>query len=210
MCQDPEITLSTPFKFSIFGTQAAEVLPDPVIREVGNVFRKIGGIGDMSRSRLTSLVKRLGSDDCIDVDGRSFVVEYDEVLHFSTFRKATLESPIYSEIKVGFDRSAYLAVCGTFPMPEGSGRAHNRSAHEQFRCPTSPGECRHRQRAFYDFLKDVILGSNLSGSPGLIRISDRTDFVSGRTPGELAQLRLEEGGRELRDLLRRRALAAIR
>jgi len=154
------------------------------------------------------LVKRLGSDDCLEIDGREFVVEYDEVLHFTKYRKTTLESDLYSGLMVGFDRSDYLGACGKFGMTGGSGRAHNPSAHELFRCPVSPGECRHRQRAFYDSLKDVVLGSRASGLPGIIRISDLTDFVEGRTPSQIAESGSSGDRAALVGLIRQRAQAA--
>ncbi|MGH7622310.1 MAG: DUF7255 family protein, partial [Gemmatimonadaceae bacterium] len=101
-----------------------------------------------------------------------FVVEYDERLHFTPFRAVTLASEAYDRLRVGFDHAYYLAACGTAPIPHTSGRAHNDSAHRDFECPLTPGECRHRQRAFYDFLKDVLLGGGHDGVPRIIRISD--------------------------------------
>lgn len=176
-----------------------------MIGEVNEVFQQVGGIGQLPRSNLERFVKRLGVDDCLLIDDRPFIVEYDETLHFSPYRKISLASPIYNDLHVGFDRAAYVEVCGSFRLATGSGRAHNTSAHASFRCPVSPGECRHRQRAFYDFLKDVILGTGLPGFPGLIRISDRTDFLDGKPPGEVVEHGAAEDRQALCTLLRQRA-----
>ena len=137
------------------------------------------------------------------------VLECDEVLHFNPYRKVTLQSHLYDSLRVGFSRSDYLAVCGTVRMTGASGRAHNPSAHAAFRCPVSPGECRHRQRAFYDFLKDVVLGSGFADLPSLIRISDRTDFINGHPPGEVVERGTREERQALVNLLRERASAAV-
>ena len=72
-----------------------------------------------------------------------------------------------------------------------------------------PGECRHRQRAFYDFLKDVVLGSGFAELPGLIRISDRTDFINGHPPAEVVERGTLEERQALVNLLRERASAAV-
>lgn len=209
VCEARGIETSSPFKFSVVAPNTIDGLPDEVMEEVGAVFQRVGGIAELSRPRLTTFVKRLGVDDCLSVSGKRIVVEYDEVLHFSPFRKITLRSRLYDKLKVGFILPDYLAICGTFRITGGSGRAHNPSAHAAFRCPVSPGECRHRQRAFYDFLKDVILGSGFAGLPRLVRISDRTDFINGRPPSDVVERGTLEERRALVNLLRARAGATV-
>ena len=170
-----------PFKFSRHATDAVSQLIAEVLREVELTFRSVGGLGPIDAMRLEGFVRRLGTDDRLRIDGQEYVVEYDERLHFTGFRGVTLTSPLYERLRLGFSPSAYASVCGTFRMTGSSGRAHNKSAHKNFRCPTSPGECRHRQRAFYDFLKDVLLGLRLKNLPALIRVSHVTDVVGSRS-----------------------------
>jgi hypothetical protein len=207
---DPGIEMLQPFKFSRDGADALSQLSHDVVRAIGETFRVVGGTGELDADRLERFVKRLGSDDCLRIDGDEFVVEYDERLHFTTFRASTLASSLYDRLRVGFDLSDYASVCCTVRMPAASGRAHNDSAHRDFKCPTIPGECRHRQRAFYDFLKDVLLGMGLDGLPWLIRISDLTDLMGGHPVGEIVEAGASATAQAFTDLLRRRARWATR
>ena len=217
--EDPGIKLRARFKFSQFGPLAIDALPGSTVRAIAKVFVDVGGIGELSSARMHAFSKSPLPDDLVQIDGKNFVVEYDEALHLTTYRRATLKSTLYRSLKVGFDRNAYLAACGMFRMPPGSKRAHvdprpgvvdSTSPHLNFLCPTKPGECRHRQRAFYDFLKDVILGSGLRDYPGIIRISDCTDFQPRQTPEEIAKHGSSDQKRALCDLLRQRAKGAAR
>jgi hypothetical protein len=94
-------------------------------------------------------------------------------------------------LRVGFDRSYYASRCDAARMTPTSGFAHNDSAHRDFECPG--GECRHRQRAFYDFLKDVLLGLGLNGIPTLIRISDFETATSANAQAAADLLRRRAG-----------------
>lgn len=207
---DPGIEQRSPFKFSRYGADALSRLSDDVVGAISETFRVVGGMGEVDAARLERFVRRLGSDDCLRIDGDEFVVEYDERLHFTTFRASTLASSLYDRLRVGVDLSDYASFCGTVPMASASGRAHNDSAHRDFKCPTTPGECRHRQRAFYDFLKDVLLGLRLAGIPRLIRISDPTDSIGGRPLEEIVEAGTSVTEQALTDLLRRRARWATR
>ena len=93
-------------------------------------------------------------------------------------------------------------------MTGGSKRAHSPGAHRDFACLITPGECRHRQRAFYDFLKDVLFGSGFSGMPGIIRISDLTDFIGGKSPGQIIETGTSAEKHTLVELVRDRARIA--
>lgn len=207
---DPGIELLQPFKFSRDGADGLSQLSRDVVRAIGETFRGVGGTGELDAGRLARFVRRLGTDDRLRIDRDEFVVEYDERLHFTAFRASTLASVLYDRLRVGFDLSDYAAVCGTLSMTGTSGRAHNESAHRDFVCPRTPGECRHRQRAFYDFLKDVLVGLKLDGIPRLVRISDLTDLIGGRPVGEIVEVGTSAEGRALTDLLRRRARWATR
>lgn len=207
---DPGIELLQPFKFSRDGADALSQLSHHVVRAIGETFRAVGGTGELDADRLERFVRRLGSDDRLRIDGEQFVVEYDERQHFTTFRASTLASRLYHRLRVGFDLSEYDSLCSTARMTGASGFAHNPSAHRDFACPTIPGECRHRQRAFYDFLKDVLLGLGLDGVPRLIRISDLTDLMGGRPVGEMVEAGTSARAQAFTDLLRRRATWAAR
>jgi len=201
----PGIELTNQFKFSRRGIDAVSQLPDGTVGQIADTFRMVGGTATLDSSKLEQFARRLGTDDCFRIDGNEFVVEYDERLHFTTFRGLTLTSGLYDRLKVGFNLSAYASVCGTVRMTGSSGRAHNDSAHRHFKCPGTPGECRHRQRAFYDFLKDVLLGLDLDGMPRLIRVADLTDAVGGRSLRDILEGDTPAESKALVELLRSNA-----
>src|ERR1700674_1318929 len=91
--------LLQPFKFSRDGADALSQLSldDDVVRAIGETFSLVGGKGELNAERLERFVRRLHLvvDDCLRIDGDEFVVEYDERLHFSTFRASTLSSSLY-------------------------------------------------------------------------------------------------------------------
>jgi hypothetical protein len=207
---DPSIDVLHPFSFSRRGIPAIRKLPANVVYDVAETLRTVGGKGALNVNRLERFVGRLGSDDCLLIDGNEFVVEYDESLHFTPFRAVTLKSKLYNRLRVGFRPGDYLAACGTARMTGGSKRAHSDSPHRDFKCPVRPGECRHRQRAFYDFLKDVLLGFGLHDLPRIIRISDLTDFIGGRSPQEIEEAGTTAETQALRGLIRERAKKAMR
>jgi len=194
---DPDIKPLPSFKFSRYGVDALLQLPDVVRRAIGETFRAVGGKGELGPNTLERFVKRLGSDDSLLIDGDEFVVEYDEPQHFTTYRRTTLASSLYERLRVGFDPGNHASLCASVSRTGTSGFDHNDSAHRAFECPGVPGDCRHRQRAFYDFLKDVLLGVGLNGIPRLIRISDREPGTSESTQAAV-------------DLLRRRASRALK
>lgn len=196
---DPRIEMLEPFTLSGDEAGAPRQLSPVVESAIHEVFRVLGGNGALDPGRLREWFRRLRYDDFLRISGDDFVVEYDEKQHFTEFRALTLASSLYGVLRVGFDASNYMAMCSSGNGTGSSGFAHNDSAHKDFSCPYPqlPRECRHRQRAFYDFLKDVLFGSGLPGVPRLIRISDRE-------AGELANPRAAA------ELLRRRAEWATR
>lgn len=130
--------------------------------EVESVYRSLGG-------KLTSLPLNLRKWD-IEFDG--VAVELDEHLHFNRYRGATLSSPAYEHLS-GFPRELYLDYCASHEadcLKAGSygGKWTNNSCEKQFGCSSTAGTlsgeggaARWKQRAYYDFVKDL--------SPILIR-----------------------------------------
>lgn len=123
--------------------------------EVQRVYRALGGLGQF--------VVGIRRDWDITIGG--VAVELDEEQHFNRYRLLTLGSPIYKELKL-FPLEAYQSYC----------RAHEReclkkarvgnfwsnvSCERQYGAPSGQGDLagngspRWKQRAFYDFVKDL-------------------------------------------------------
>jgi len=147
--------------------------PDHLIRlglmnEVERTYRKLGGV-------LENVPLRFGSWDIVLKD---FIVELDEEQHFNRYRALTLESFVYHEIK-GFDVVDYTRYCAHYE-PECVKKSTwgkywtSPSTEKQFGMPGERGKLsrngspRWKQRAFYDYLRDVF--AMISGIP-VIRIS---------------------------------------
>jgi hypothetical protein len=87
------------------------------------------------------------------------IVEFDEDQHFNQFRGMTLKSDFYKDYP-GFKMGEYVRLSRTIIQPgsKKSGFNYLKSPDPLF--PENPGnqgqDNRHRQRAFRDFLKDVI------------------------------------------------------
>jgi len=93
------------------------------------------------------------------------VIELDEAQHFNRYRLQTLESSVYSKL-ANFPMSAYRSFCvgreaQCLATAKHRGYWSNPSCIRQFgpKSPegdlTPPGSPRWKQRAFYDFLKDL-------------------------------------------------------
>ena len=136
--------------------------------EIKSVYSKLGGIMD---SYPTSF---RGFDICC----KDFIVELDEEQHFNRYRLATLDSSIYTGFR-GFNINSYKKFCVNFES-ECLSKADNRkywssdSTTSQFGDSSSPGiltesgSSRWKQRAFYDYLRDV---GSVMGAYKLVRIS---------------------------------------
>ena len=100
----PGVDVLDTFKFGSHAPNAVRQLREDAIDEVAVTFQRVGGRGEMTRQRLEELAKQPRTDDHVRIDGQPFVVEYDEVLHFNVFRRATLESAFYGVgvLRVGF------------------------------------------------------------------------------------------------------------
>ncbi|MBV1906272.1 MAG: hypothetical protein KUG75_09370 [Pseudomonadales bacterium] len=92
-------------------------------------------------------------------------IELDEHLHFNRYRLRTLSSPAYSELP-GFPLAEYKEYCARYEdkcLGAGGygGKWSSTSTVKQFGVPwplkelSGQGAPRWRQRAFYDFVKDL-------------------------------------------------------
>ena len=97
-----------------------------------------------------------------DISTPKFIMELDEENHFNRYRLQTLNSNIYQMIN-GFRLDEYMRFCTLY---EYSCRKHggfwkNNSSEKLFvksddnGCLDGTGSSRWKQRAFYDFLRDV-------------------------------------------------------
>ncbi|MBN1183999.1 MAG: hypothetical protein JXB49_17025 [Bacteroidales bacterium] len=123
--------------------------------EVERRYRKLGGILDI-------VPLKFGGWDIILKD---FIVELDETQHFNRYRAITLESFIYHMGK-GFDIFDYIKYCNTYEkecLDKSSWGKYwtSPSTEKQFGTPGQKGDLskngspRWKQRAFYDYLRDV-------------------------------------------------------
>jgi hypothetical protein len=124
-------------------------------REIESVYRSLGGI-------LPSIPLNLRHWD-VEFDG--IAVELDEYLHFNRYRGTTLKSASYANLP-RFPLDAYQRFCSEHEdtcLKNGSygGKWSNKSCEEQFGKTSQPrdlsgnGSPRWKQRAFYDFVKDL-------------------------------------------------------
>jgi hypothetical protein len=123
---------------------------------VEDVYRKLGGILEIPPTN-----RNLQWD--LEFDGAA--VELDEYLHFNRFRAITLESSVYSLLPV-FPVDLYRGFCQKYEaecLRAGAygGKWTNKSCDSQFGIASPPkdmngsGPSRWKQRAFYDFVKDL-------------------------------------------------------
>ncbi|MFM0174126.1 hypothetical protein PQR33_32900 [Paraburkholderia sediminicola] len=147
-----------------FGTVDHETLPFPRLQDVVRtgydeiidpVYRSLGGV-------LTSAELNLRHWD-LEFDG--IAVELDEHLHFNRYRAITLAAGAYVKLP-GFPLVAYRRYCAEFEsdcLRAGGygGKWSKPSCERQFGIGAAPkvldgnGAPRWKQRAFYDFVKDL-------------------------------------------------------
>jgi hypothetical protein len=100
-----------------------------------------------------------------DIEADGIAVELDEDLHFNRYRRLTLHSKIYDGLPC-FPRSEYMSYCSGHEsdcLKAGSygGKWTNNSCEAQFGEAATKGDLtgngspRWKQRAFYDFAKDL-------------------------------------------------------
>ena len=113
-----------------------------------------------------------------DIEMKDFIIELDEERHFNRYRETTLKSELYLNWK-SFDIEKYRLFCTKFEQKclsaaGWSGNWKNNSTEKQFEKSNTEkelagnGSSRWKQRAYYDFVKDV--SSQIMGVP-IIRIS---------------------------------------
>ena len=133
-------------------TRGQFLLSSEFYSEVESMYKELGGI--LGEPPLT-----FGS---WDISTPEFILELDEENHFNRYRLQTLNSSIYQMIN-GFRLDEYMRFCTLY---EYSCRKHggfwkNNSSEKLFvksddnGCLDGAGSSRWRQRAFYDFLRDV-------------------------------------------------------
>lgn len=113
-----------------------------------------------------------------DIIFSNFIIELDEERHFNRFRAITLESAIYGNLP-NFNMKDYKDFCIKYEneclrAASWSGNWENKSSRKQFG-DSDPkgrlgekGSSRWKQRAFYDFLKDISV--LITGKP-VVRVS---------------------------------------
>ena len=146
-------------------TRGQFLLSSEFYSEVESMYKELGGI--LGEPPLT-----FGS---WDISTPEFILELDEENHFNRYRLQTLNSNVYQMIN-GFRLDEYMRFCTLY---ESGCRKHggfwkNNSSEKLFvksddnGCLDGAGSSRWRQRAFYDFLRDVT--GVISGIP-VIRLS---------------------------------------
>ncbi len=163
---------------------ARELTQSGCIQEVQRVYSALGGC-------LDAPPLRVGQFDMIVEDTP---VELDESRHFNRYRALTLDSAIYSEV-AGFDPSYYRHLCQVrekdcLKDAKFGGYWSNGSCEEQFGPAAQPGMLqgggapRWKQRAFYDFLKDL---TSVVESRAVVRFAMWEDMpdASGDALGDL-------------------------
>ena len=158
---------------------AEQVLFGEIKDEVFEVFKALGGIERAYAYR----------GKC-DIVTSNFILELDEQLHFNDYRLITLSSPIYKKLK-NFPLEEYKQFCMIFKdncLRSGSfGQKWTSDSCEKMFGEAGPkgelsgkGSPRWKQRAFYDFVKDV--SQLVTGIP-VVRISiyDKIDFRGRKT-----------------------------
>ena len=151
-----------------------------LINEVINVYKKLGGKLDTIPCRL----------DKWDMEINNIAVELDEERHFNRYRQITLQAHVYDLLPM-FPRTDYQRYCQEYEdkclrSASFGGYWTNPSCENQFGPASQPGVLtghgspRWKQRAFYDFLRDL---SPLLINVPLVRISiwDRVTLTNNNT-----------------------------
>lgn len=134
--------------------------------DITEMYRSLGG-------KLETVPLNIGS---YDIDLKDFIIELDEENHFNRYRSETLRSPLYDNDWKNFNVADYKQYCEKY---EGGCLTYGKywgtpSSDKQFGI-SSPnkdlagvGASRWRQRAFYDFVKDVY---SIVANVPIIRVS---------------------------------------
>lgn len=173
--------------------------------EVGRTYRKLGGILEVPPRSFGKW------DICLN----GFIVEFDEEQHFNRYRAITLESYIY-HINKGFDIFDYARYCADYEsncLKKSSWGKYwtSPSTAKQFCLPGLNGNLeingspRWRQRAYYDYLRDVF--AIIYRIP-VIRVSIYDMIVSGGNVKSVGMVLSESNTYDLEGLVKFIALKA--
>jgi hypothetical protein len=127
-----------------------------------------------------------------DIEVENFIIELDEERHFNRYRLVTLSSRFYATNTHGFSLPQYKTYCSEkedkcLKAASWGNNWKNNSTEKHFTESGVPGDLnllgssRWRQRAFYDFLKDI--ASSILTVP-VIRISIY-DSIKGNSVNQL-------------------------
>lgn len=120
--------------------------------EVCRVYRDLGGVLD----------EPIVNPGKWDIDLKTCIIELDEENHFNRYRLITLNAPIYQDCK-NFNVERYKQYCKYYEnkCPKTQKRWSTSSSDNQFGVSGEEGDfsgngpSRWKQRAFYDYLKDL-------------------------------------------------------
>ena len=168
--------LSSPSRADLLHSKQADV--------VDAVYRGLGG-------RLSAPEVNLGP---WDIEFEGVAVELDEHLHFNRYRAMTLESSAYQDLP-RFPLELYRSHCVHYEdaclKAGGHGRKWSNGSCERQFGPSAPckdlgggGAPRWKQRAFYDFVKD--LSPLIIGVP-VVRIAVWDEILDGETRRTVAE-----------------------
>lgn len=129
---------------------------------VMRIFRELGG-----KALALETKRRIAlRPDAFFGDKWNFIVEFDEIQHFTRFRESTLQN-YPSNLRLGFDRNRYIQLCRIHcDRAILKGPTGYRSPKQEF--PFVNG--RAAQRAFFDALRDLLPLDN--GLNPTIRLSE--------------------------------------
>lgn len=148
-----------------------------------NYYKEIKEIYSKLNGQLNTPPTRFGS---WDINLKEFIIELDEERHFNRYRLVTLNSDFYLNHNL-FDKDSYKEFCIThesdcIKSASWGKNWKNNSTEKQFGTSSEPkdfsgnGSSRWKQRAYYDFVKDV--ASKVIDIP-ILRISIWENFESG-------------------------------
>ncbi len=134
----------------------ADLLGSGIADEVYTVYRNLGGILDEPPVNPRSTWD-------MELDG--YIIELDEQLHFNRYRKISLQSSLYANLKSfpmrEFDEFCELHETDCYQAGKYGRKWTTGGSEKQFGLSPQQGQliglgpARWRQRAYYDFLKDV-------------------------------------------------------
>jgi hypothetical protein len=172
--------------------------------EVSRVYAELGGILQPWELNLRAW----------DIEFDGIAVELDEHLHFNRYRLWTLCSPLYGRLS-RFPLAAYREFCADREPDcreagKWGGRWTNKSCEKQFGPAGEQGELsgagspRWKQRAFYDYVKDLaplLVGVRVAR----ISIWDTLDDGGERTVRQILSNPAPNSGQRLAELISARA-----